>query len=191
MDATAALAPLTAATAVLVAGAGVAKLVAADATASMLASLVAVVAPRAPRRPAVLRPIARLVGVAEVVVAGLVLVAGGRLPAALLAFAYVLFAVVAVVLLRSGGRVACGCFGRDDTPLGRAHVALTVACAGVATAAAVVGVPAWGGLFAAGAALAVAGPVLVALLAWCAYLSVTALPALSATLFPRSQVEAS
>ncbi len=55
-------------------------------------------------------------------------VAGG------LAVVYTLFAIVAVVLMRR--RVACGCFGDDDLPVSRAHVAASALLAAMAAAAA-------------------------------------------------------
>lgn len=173
------LAALAAAAAVLLLASGAAKIVAPAATVRMLAALAATAAPRLPRRPAVLRPVARLAGLAEVGVAGLVLVAGGRVAAVLLAGAYLVFAVVALRLAAGPTPVSCGCFGDSDAPVTRAHVMLNAAVTVLAAAAAVAGVPAGGGLFDDGVLVAVAGSLLVGLLAWTAYLSITALPALS------------
>lgn len=173
------LAALAAAAAVLLFASGVAKVLAPHATARMLAALAVTTLPRAPRRPAVLRPVARVAGLAEIAVAVAVLGAGGRVAAALLAIAFAVFAVVAARLASGPVPVSCGCFGSADTPVTRAHVLLNLSATGVAVGSVVVGLPAGGGLFDDSVLVAVAGSLLVGLLAWVAYLSITALPALS------------
>lgn len=59
-----------------------------------------------------------------------------RALAIVLALVYQLFAAVAVILMRR--RVACGCFGEDDTPVSLAHVLASELLGAVALAAAVV-----------------------------------------------------
>ena len=122
----------------------------------------------------------RAIGSGELAIGLAVLVTGSRPAAALLAAAYLVFAAVAVLLLRAGGaRTSCGCFGATDSPLGPAHLVLD----GVALAAglaAVVRPPGpWCGLD-GGGTVAVIGGVQAVLLAALAYLAVTALPALLA-----------
>lgn len=77
----------------------------------------------------------RLAGAVEVAVATSVLVVGGRLPAALLAAAHVVFLAV-VVASRRAGDVACGCFGaRSTAPPGAVHLVANAASLAVALAA--------------------------------------------------------
>lgn len=180
------LAALCASAAVVLLVSGLAKIARPGATATMLAELFRLTTPRLPRRPAVLRPVARGVGVAEVTVAALVLAVGGRVAAALLAVAYAAFVAVAARL--AGRAVSCGCFGRDDSPVGRSHVVVTSVAAAVSAAGAVVAIPAGGGLFDLDGAAAAGGALLVVVLATLTYLSMTALPALSSA---RRLVEAS
>ena len=76
------------------------------------------------------RLLVRAFAVAEVAVGGWALVAPGRLSAALVATAYLVFtAVVARVLTRGGVLGSCGCFGKPDTPATRSHLALTAVAA--------------------------------------------------------------
>ena len=66
------------------------------------------------------------------------LVAPGRLSAALVAAAYLVFtAFVARVLTRGGVLGSCGCFGKPDTPATRTHLALTGVAALTALAVAI------------------------------------------------------
>lgn len=81
---------------------------------------------------------ARLVGAAEVALGAATFVTGARWAAALLALAYLVFAV-SVVLARRHGAASCGCFGAADAPPSTVHVVLNLVSAGVAVAAAVVG----------------------------------------------------
>ncbi|WP_375487524.1 MauE/DoxX family redox-associated membrane protein [uncultured Jatrophihabitans sp.] len=123
----------------------------------------------------------RGIGVGELAVGTAALAAGSRTALALLAAAYVGFAVVAVLALRDGAaRTPCGCFGSADSPLGPAHLVLdaVAAVAGVAGAVRPSG-PALGLLDGAGLTAAVAC-VQVLLLASLGYLAVTSLPALLA-----------
>jgi uncharacterized membrane protein YphA (DoxX/SURF4 family) len=76
------------------------------------------------------RTVVRLVGVAELGLAAVVLLDGGRGPTALLALAYLCFAAGAVRLRRA--HVPCGCFGSPSSaPPGLLHVAVNLAAATV------------------------------------------------------------
>jgi hypothetical protein len=67
---------------------------------------------------------------AEVAIAVSALAAPGPLTAALVAAAYVGFAVFILVALRRGWALSsCGCFGRPDTPPTRAHAVLNAGAA--------------------------------------------------------------
>jgi hypothetical protein len=84
------------------------------------------------------RLLLRAFAVAEVAVGGWALVAPGRLSAALVAAAYLVFtAFVARVLRRGGVLGSCGCFGKPDTPATRSHLTLTAVAALTALAVAV------------------------------------------------------
>ncbi|HEY5149225.1 MAG TPA: MauE/DoxX family redox-associated membrane protein [Mycobacterium sp.] len=120
----------------------------------------------------------RLIGVAEVFVAGLVLGAGGAAPAALLAVAYLLLTVVARRLLRMAPGTHCGCFGRAADPVSRWHIAVNLACLLITVAAVALPVPGvpemiesdgWSPLLILGGAV---------LAAWLASVLMTSLPAL-------------
>ncbi len=94
----------------------------------------------------------RTLGGAEMVLAGMVLVVGGRALAAATAALYCGFAVIAWRL--RGRDVSCGCFGSASARSTWWHVGVDVACAVVAAVAAVAGPPstaeAWGRLPLAG-----------------------------------------
>jgi hypothetical protein len=80
----------------------------------------------------------RAMGAAEGSLGLTTLLAGGRLPVALVAASYAGFTGFVVVALRTGGALAsCGCVGRPDTPPTRVHVAITAALAALAATAAV------------------------------------------------------
>lgn len=84
------------------------------------------------------RHLVRLLGVAEVGLGLAALVAGGRVPASLVALAYVSFSgFVALALARGGVLGSCGCFGTPDTPPTRTHLGLTLVLAAAALAVAV------------------------------------------------------
>lgn len=116
---------LLAAAALLLAGAGMIKLVRPVNTAKALR-----VAPLVVRG-----------GAATEVGAGLVsLFAGGWWPAVLVGVSYVAFAVFVVSALVSGRPLAtCGCFGEPDTPPTRTHVVVDLGLAGATLAAAAMG----------------------------------------------------
>ena len=91
-----------------------------------------------PLRPALGSALVRAFAVAEIAVGGWAVVAPGRVPAALVAAAYLVFTLfVARVLTRGGVLGSCGCFGKPDTPATRTHLALTAVAALVAAAIAV------------------------------------------------------
>ena len=66
------------------------------------------------------------------------LVRGDRVTAVLVAVSYAAFAGFVALALRRGTPLAsCGCFGKEDSPPTRLHVALTAAAAAAAVAVAV------------------------------------------------------
>ena len=76
----------------------------------------------------------RLFGAGEIVLAGLVTVVGGTVPAAALALAYAAFAIFAQ--RQSARGAGCGCFGESNAPATALHVAVNAAGAIIAIAAA-------------------------------------------------------
>jgi hypothetical protein len=117
------------AVAVLVAIAGVAKLIRPGPTGSALRSA------GLPSSAAAVR----VLGGAELALALAALATGSRLAAAGLAGAYLGFAWFSWSAIREGRVLAgCGCFGQPDTPPTRLHVTLNLGAAGVAGAVAVV-----------------------------------------------------
>ena len=76
----------------------------------------------------------RGLGIGEVALGVAVLVAGGAVPAALLALAYATFAIFA--RRQSARGAGCGCFGETDAPATGVHVGIDAAGAAVAAAAA-------------------------------------------------------
>jgi hypothetical protein len=113
------------------------------------------------------RVLVRAFAILEVAIGGWALVAPGRLSAALVGAAYLVFtAFVALVLTRGGVLGSCGCFGKPDTPATRSHLVLTAVAAITALAVTIdppVGV--WADVDAAG--LTTAGlAVLIGFLAW-------------------------
>jgi hypothetical protein len=82
----------------------------------------------------------RLGALTELVIAGAVLVTGGRVALLALAISYAGFTVfVAVALGRDRPLATCGCVGRADAPPSAVHVVLDGSAALVATVAALVG----------------------------------------------------
>jgi hypothetical protein len=127
-----------------------------------------------------LRAVVRAGGVAELAIGLAALTVGSRLTAVLLGCCYLVFAALAVRLVRRGQHAPCGCFGQPDSPIGIAHVVLNVICVGGAIAATLRPPGPAGGLFEHGALPGVVGAAQVVLLAYLGFLSVTALPALAA-----------
>ena len=88
-----------------------------------------------PLRPALGSALVRAFAVAEVAIGTWAIIAPGRLNAALVAAAYLVFTLfVARVLTRGGVLGSCGCFGKPDTPATRTHLGLTAVAALVAAA---------------------------------------------------------
>jgi hypothetical protein len=160
------------AAALLLAAAGLAKLVAPQQGAAMLR--------RAWPRVPLARPALRLGGAVEIAVALGACLRGDRWTALALGTCYLVFMVVAFRLMRRGQRSSCGCFGRADSPVGIAHVVLDGGCVGVAVAAAGQPPGALGGLLGDGVLVGVVGVGQAVLLAYLGFLSITALPALTA-----------
>jgi hypothetical protein len=124
--------------------------------------------------------IARGAGVLELAAGLFAVAAGTRAGMAALAACYLVLTAVAVRLAAGPQRVPCGCFGPADGTAGRAQVVLDGACLAVSVAGVLRPPGPFAGLFDAGPLV---GGTLLAqavLLAGLAYLSVTALPALSA-----------
>jgi hypothetical protein len=90
------------------------------------------------------RALVRAVGAGELALACACVAAPGRLPAAVLAAAYLAFgsAVLRLRAARAGG--GCGCFGDTSAPAGLWHFALNLAAAAVALAAVAAPPPGWG-----------------------------------------------
>jgi hypothetical protein len=80
--------------------------------------------------------LARLVGAGEVVLGVGALLVGGPVLGAATALVFTAFAVVNHRLLRSGGAVSCGCFGKRSSPPSMVHVVANAGAAIVSVAAA-------------------------------------------------------
>jgi hypothetical protein len=120
-----------------------------------------------------------LLGIAEAGTGLAVFAAPHRASAAALAVVYLALAGFVVVLRRRDAGAGCGCFGAADTPPTATHVVSNLVAAGVALAAAVVGVPdvvdvvdegmgvavPYAALVVVGATLVLLAPVLLAALA--------------------------
>lgn len=122
---------LAAGSAGLLVATGIAKLRRPAPTAAALAAsgLAGRGATRLPRRRA------RLLGAGEVAVGAVALATGARAAFAAVTVVYLAFLVFAgYALARGRGRISCGCAGREDTPVGPAH--LVICAAGAAGAAA-------------------------------------------------------
>ena len=88
-----------------------------------------------PLRPGPGTLVVRGFAVVEVVVGSWAVIAPGRVNAAVVAAAYLLFTGFVARVLTSGGVLgSCGCFGKPDTPATRTHLALTALAALVAAA---------------------------------------------------------
>jgi hypothetical protein len=142
---------LEAAAAMLLACAGMAKIVAPAAASALLGRVWS----HASTPP----PVIRVAGASEVVIA---------------------FAAITTRLLLTGQRAPCGCFGRTDADVGIAHLVVNLIGVAIAGAAAVRPPGALCGLLDAGALTGVVAAGQAVLLAYLGFLSVTALPALAA-----------
>ena len=124
------LTALVGAGALLLLGAGGAKVVDPSRTVGALATLGVPVGP----------VVVRIGALAEAVLGAVALVVGGRLPAALVGASFAAFAAFVAVALRSGRPIgSCGCFGRADTPPRWVHVLVDALLAAAGLAGAVAG----------------------------------------------------
>ena len=163
------------AAALLLAGAGVAKAHSPDQAAAMLHR-----AWRTKLRASATRVLVRSAGAVEVGVGAAVIVTGSRIAAVLLGGCYLVFLIVAGRLLRDGRHSSCGCFGATDSPVGVGHLVVNVVAVAVAVAAIARPPGPVGGLFRTDTLSGVVGLGQAALVAYLAFLSITALPALVA-----------
>lgn len=116
----------------------------------------------------------RLLGAAEIALAGAAALKGGVVLPIAVGMAYLAFAAFVVLMLRSGVGTSCGCFGSASTPPSNLHIAVNVAAAAAAVGAAGVD-----GLVTTLGDQAGAGLPLVALVlvgSYATYLILTALP---------------
>ena len=111
--------------------------------------------------------------------AGRILV-GGWITAALIATCYLVLTAVAVRLATGSRPAACGCFGAADGVVGGAHVVLDLAALGAAVAGCVRPPGAVWTLFDGGPLTGLTVIIQAVLLAALGYVSITALPALTA-----------
>ena len=118
--------------AVVIVASGAAKIVSPDGFASLLRSL------GLPQR----RSLAVLAGIVEVVLGTAALLLGGVALAALVAVAYVVFAVV-VLLARRSGAQDCGFFGASSAPPSVLHAVVNLVSGAVAAGIAVTGEVPW------------------------------------------------
>ncbi|WP_328842536.1 MauE/DoxX family redox-associated membrane protein [Nakamurella leprariae] len=169
-----ALVGVLAACAVLLAGAGLAKLL------RPLPAVDALDRADIPGLTVLARvPLMRLVGLAEIAVAVAVLGPGGRWPAVLLAGCYAALAVVAWQLAVRTPGADCGCFGAAASPLTGWHVVVNLVGVAVGVLAAVLDPPSWWSAVTTGPVLdALLLTAAVLLLAWLLMTLMTALPAL-------------
>ena len=126
------------------------------------------------------RPFVRVIALGEVLVAALVLVAGGVVAAALLTVAYLSLALVAWRLVRRAPGQDCGCFGKASEPVSRWHVGMNLAGAATGALALVLPGPSLAQELGSSGALAALQLIAVVLAACLIYLVMTALPAHSA-----------
>jgi hypothetical protein len=126
------------------------------------------------------RVVARAAGAVEFGAGLATLTAGGRIAVALLAACYLVLTAVAIRLATGPKKAPCGCFGAADGTVGAPHVVLDLAGLTVAVFGCVRPPGAVPALFDDGALTGVTVTAQVLLLAALGYLSITALPALSA-----------
>jgi hypothetical protein len=119
-------------------------------------------------------------GAVEVCVGVVVFISGDRLGAALLTGCYLVFLAVATRLLMHGQRSSCGCFGSTESPVGVGHLAVDAVAVGFGVAALIRPPERFGGMFSGDVLVGLIGVGQSLLLAYLAFLSITALPALAA-----------
>ena len=165
---------LTAAAALLLSAAGLAKLVRPG------------LGPPLPRfasatvtRPRLRSVVLRLAGAVEMVIAGYVILVGGRLSAAALGLAYVLLLAISWRVAAVAYGRDCGCFGSASTPATYWHVGVN--CAGAWVAGMGIVIPSGGRTEFARTDLVVAASELIAAiaLAGLGYVAMTAAPELT------------
>lgn len=121
----------------------------------------------------------------ELLIAGIAIVAGGRLGAALLAVAYLGFAGFSLRIMSvSRGKASCGCFGASEAPIGKLHVGVNLAIVAIAAAAVVDPVPGIVGQLDGSPLAGIPYLGFSVLLAWLVQLAITALPELQAAARP-------
>lgn len=125
--------------------------------------------------------VVRVFAAGEVLLGAAAVVIGSRLLAAGVALSYAGFtAFVALARARGGVLASCGCFGKDDTPPTRTHIAVTAAAALVAAVVAVRPLGALPDLLDGQAAAGLPLLVVTAIVALLAYLVLARLPLLQA-----------
>jgi hypothetical protein len=169
------LGALCAAAAVLLIVAGLAKIRTPAPAAAMIVLLRPAMGPLRRASRAV-----RCAGVVEVGVGLAALAVGSRLALALLTACYLALTVVAVRLATGEQRAPCGCFGAADGTVGRVHVLFDVVCLAVCGVGMVRPPGPVTALFGDGVLVGMTVVAQTVLLAALGYLSITALPALSA-----------
>ena len=123
----------------------------------------------------------RMLAVAELLVAGAVLLAGGVVPVVALGLLHLGFAAFVVRVRRAAGpKASCGCFGGAEAPVGLLHVVVNGAAAGVAAVSLTGSLPALPAVLGDGVGLAVPYAASVAVGAWAIGLCLTSLPSLVA-----------
>jgi hypothetical protein len=162
---------LSAAAAVLLVVAGVAKI----RTPAPAAAMIVLLLPRMRRG----RVVARAAGTVEMAAGLVALVFGGRVALAVLAGCYFVLTLVAIRLATGPQRAPCGCFGAADGTVGTAHIVFDSICLAAAVAGVVRPPGSVFALFDGGTLAGVTVVAQVLLLAALGYLSITALPALS------------
>ena len=119
------------------------------------------------------------VGAAGEVVVGLgALLVGGPVGPLLVAAAYLVFiAFLRRSMQKARGAGSCGCFGAEEAPPSPIHVGFDVLAAAVAAGAAVTGWPGVGAVLADQPGAGIPFVILVGVIAFLGYLTMTALPA--------------
>lgn len=161
------------AAAVILAGAGVSKLLRPGPTVQAI---------RAADLPAeswiATRIFVRFVGLIEIAFAAAVLVGGGSRPALLLTASYLLLTAVAWRMIRVAPGQDCGCFGSSSEPISRWHLVVNGGCSLIGAAAVVWPQPSVIDEVNEQGAQGVLLLALSMLLAWLCYFLMSALPAL-------------
>jgi hypothetical protein len=126
------------------------------------------------------RHMVRAAGALEVGIGAVAISLGDRVSAIALAGCYLAFLAVAARLQLTGRHTTCGCFGATESPVGLAHLVVNTAAVAGAVAAVVRPPGTLGGFLDAAGVAGLVGVGQALLLAYLAFLSMTALPALAA-----------